>query len=74
MRYKTRSQKLLINIQNLTLGEPNVAILSSVDHAVLDPHGKGEDKTFLRIVAKPTSIYNQLILPVQVVEKKETSQ
>lgn len=69
----TKSQKLFINIQNLTLGEPNVAILSAVDRPVLDPPGKGESKTFLRIVAKPTSVYNQLILPVQTVDKKESN-
>lgn len=70
----TKAQKLFINIQNLVLGDPNVAILSAVDHAVLDPPGKGQEKTYLRIVAKPSSIYNQLVLPVQVVDKKEASQ
>lgn len=70
----TKAQKLFINVQNLTLGDPNVAILSAVDNPVIAPPGKGETKTYLRIVAKPSSIYNQLILPVQAVDKKEVSQ
>lgn len=69
----TKAQKLFINVQNLTLGEPNVAILSAVDRPVIEASGKGESKTFLRIVAKSSSIYNQLILPVQVVDKKESN-
>jgi hypothetical protein len=67
----TKAQKLFINIQNLTLGDPNLAILSAVDNPVIEPEATGKNKTFLRIVAKPTSIYNELILPVQVAEKKE---
>lgn len=68
----TRKQKLFIDVRNLTLGEPNVAILSSVDDAVLEPESAGaRSKTYLRIVSKPNTLYNQLILPVQTVEKKE---
>jgi len=70
----TKAQKLFVNVQNLVVGDPNVAILSAVDHPVLHPPGKGEDKTYLRIVAKPSSVYNQLVLPIQVVDKKEASQ
>ena len=64
-------KKLFINIQNMTIGDPNVAILSSVDNAVLEGKGSGDHVTYLRIVAKPNSIYNQLVLPVQIAEKKE---
>ncbi|MGK5086904.1 hypothetical protein WDW86_05050 [Bdellovibrionota bacterium FG-2] len=60
---KTRDQSLYINTQNLMLGDPNLAILSSVDQAVIEPKGE----TYLRIVAKPTSSYNQLILPVETI-------
>lgn len=68
---KTKAQRLLVNVQNLVLGDPNVAILSSADHTVLEPEGSGHDKTSLRIVAKPSSLYHQLILPIQIVEKQE---
>jgi len=67
----TKDKKLLINIQNLMLGEPNLAILSNVDSPLVEP-GKGEkSKTFLRVVAKPTSIFSKLVLPIEVVEKKQ---
>ncbi len=67
----TQAQRLFINVQNLVLGDPNVAILSSVDHSILEPEGSEKSKTTLRIVAKPSSLYHQLILPIQVVEKKK---
>lgn len=68
---ETKAQRLFVNVQNMVLGDPNVAILSMVDHSVLEPKGSGHDKTFLRIVAKSSSLYNQLILPIQVIEKRE---
>ena len=71
LRNSTKLQTLFVNVQNLVLGDPNVAILSAVDQAILGPEGSGHDKTYLRIVAKPSSLYNQLILPIQVIEKKE---
>ena len=67
----TKHQKLFINVQNLAIGDPNVAILSAVDQAVVEPGSTERSKTYLRIVAKPSSIYNQLILPIQTVDKKE---
>ena len=67
----TKKQKLFVNVQNLVLGDPNVAILSSVDQSIIEPEGSNHDKTYLRIVAKPTSLFNDLILPIQVAEKKE---
>lgn len=63
----TSKQSLLIDIKNLTLGEPNQALLSHIDESVLDVDGKR--KATLRIVAKPTSVYSKLILPVEVIKK-----
>lgn len=68
----TKAQRLLVTIQNLMLGDPNVAILSMIDQPVLESKGSEQSKTYLRIVSKPSSLYNQLILPVQVVEKRES--
>ena len=68
---KTKAQRLFVNIQNLVLGDPNVAILSTIDQTVLEPEGSAREKTYLRIVAKPSSLYHQLILPIQIVEKQE---
>jgi hypothetical protein len=66
----TKDQKLFINVQNMNLGDPNVALLGSVDDALIEPEATGRHKTYLRIVAKPTSIYNELKLPIQVAERK----
>ena len=73
LKNTTKKQKLFIDVRNLSLGEPNVVILSSVDDAVLGPDTKdgGRSKTYLRIVAKPNTLFSQLVLPVQTVEKKE---
>ena len=66
----TKDQKLFVNVQNMSLGDPNVALLGSVDDALIEPESTGRHKTHLRIVAKPTSIYNELKLPIQVAERK----
>ena len=66
----TKDQKLFVNVQNMSLGDPNVALLGSVDNALIEPESTARHKTFLRIVAKPTSIYNELKLPIQVAERK----
>lgn len=65
----TKDQKLFINVQNLILGDPNLALLSMVDQTVIEP-GSSKNKTYLRIIAKSTSIYNELKLPIQVVSKE----
>lgn len=70
IRNQTKDKKLLVNIQNLMLGEPNQAILSNVDTPVIFPEKQGTSRTLVRIVAKPTSIYSKLILPIETVEKK----
>ena len=50
-----------IDLTSLTLGRPDMALLSQVDHKELNPEQKAS--TFLRIVAKPTSVYYNLSLP-----------
>ncbi|MBS1983563.1 MAG: hypothetical protein JST16_05265 [Bdellovibrionales bacterium] len=65
----TQRKSLYINIQNLMLGDPNTAIVSSVDSAVLAPKGEVGASTYLRVVARSTTSPPQLVLPVQIVEK-----
>ena len=60
--------RLFVNIQNLMLGDPNLAIMASVDNPILESRGKDGAKTYLRVVAKSTASYSKLILPVQIVE------
>ncbi len=62
-------KKVLLDISNLSMGEPNLALLSNLDSAVLDGSSQEGQKTLLRIVAKPTAVYSQLLLPTELVEK-----
>jgi hypothetical protein len=66
----TQHQKLFINVRNLMLGDPNVALIGMVDQDVIEPEGTANSKTYLRVVAKPTSRFDELKLPVQVIERK----
>jgi hypothetical protein len=55
-----------VDLKSLSLGRPNTAILSQVDEKILYAVGssQGKSSSFLRIVAKPTSVYSNLFLPV----------
>jgi len=56
----------IFEIKSLTLGRPNQALLSQVDKKILKP----KEATFLRIVAKPTSIYYNVNLPIASIPSK----
>lgn len=47
----------------LSLGEPNLALLSQVDHKTLN---EKQPSTLLRVVAKPTSAYRSIVLPIRI--------
>ena len=53
-----------LDLKNLSLGTPNVALLSQVDREVISSTKDKNNVTFLRIVAKPTSVYYNVHLPV----------
>lgn len=57
------TKKYAVNLEKLTLGQPNTAMLSQVDRKVLGTTEK-DNFAYLRIVAKPTSIYYNVNLPV----------
>lgn len=60
-----------LDVKSLTLGRPNVALLTQADSNILVP--KSDDsQTLLRIVAKPTSVYYNVNLPVAPIVKKFT--
>lgn len=63
-------KKYAIDVKSLTLGTPNVALLSQVDKKILKGSKSKENVTFLRIVAKPTSVYYNIALPVAPIIKK----
>lgn len=61
--------KYLVNLEKLTLGQPSTAMLSQVDHKMLGTTDK-DNFAYLRIVAKPTSIYHNVYLPIAPIVKK----
>lgn len=61
------SKEYAIDLESLTLGNPNVALLSQVDHKRLESKKKKDHTTYLRIVSKPTSVYYSVSLPVSPV-------
>ncbi|MBP6218546.1 MAG: hypothetical protein KA436_08170 [Oligoflexales bacterium] len=63
-------KKFAIDLKSLTLGRPNVALLSQVDDKVISPIGTGKHITLLRIVAKSTSVYSSLSLPIEPIVTK----
>lgn len=64
-------QTFAIDLKSLSLGRPNAALLSQTDEKILNPKGKGPSVTYLRIVAKPTSIYRTITLPVAPIKTKQ---
>ncbi|MGE4233052.1 MAG: hypothetical protein AB7F43_06965 [Bacteriovoracia bacterium] len=60
-----------INLKDLVLGTPNMAILSQIDRNVLKSEATKENTAYLRIVAKPASIYYSVNLPFEKLEEKK---
>ncbi len=65
----SRSKHFHIDVRKLTLGQPNLAILSQVSRDFIGPHKTGEDVAYLRVVAKPASLYRRVTLPITWEEK-----
>ncbi|PIP94750.1 MAG: hypothetical protein COW00_02315 [Bdellovibrio sp. CG12_big_fil_rev_8_21_14_0_65_39_13] len=66
IRNLSKKKEYAVGIRSLSLGRPNQALLSQVDKKLLKPN----EATFLRIVAKPTSIYYNVNLPVGAVQSE----
>lgn len=54
-----------VDVRHLTVGDPNLAILSQSDQATLYPKGKGVSETLVRVVAKNTSSSSDVILAME---------
>ncbi len=54
-----------VDVRHLTVGEPNLAILSQSDETTLFPNGKGVSETLIRVVAKNTSSSSDVILAME---------
>lgn len=57
-----------VDVRHVTVGEPNLAILSQSDEAILYPKGKGVHQTLLRVVAKNTASSRDVILAMEAQE------
>lgn len=67
----TASQsKYEIDIRRLKIGEPNLALMSQVDRKVIEPEQTGRNVARLTIVALPSSLSRDVILPVSWVKKE----
>ena len=51
------NRDFVIDVTKLTLGSPNTAILSQIDESKISGSEENEKPVFLRIVAKPASVY-----------------
>jgi hypothetical protein len=69
-KYRTKSYKT--QLDELRFKSSNQSIISLVDDEILVPKGKGNHRTTLKVVAKPTASIDDIVLPIKLlVEKKE---
>lgn len=64
-------KNLEIDVRHITVGNPNMAILSQSDESTLFPKGKGVNETFVRVVAKNTSSSRDVILAMESDEPEQ---
>lgn len=68
----TASQsKYEIDIRRLKIGEPNLALMAQVDRNTIEPEASGRNVAYLTIVALPSSLSRDVVLPVSWVKKEE---
>ena len=67
------SKQLAIDIRRLTIGKPNLAVLSQIDDSELAPRGKDGSETYLRVVTKSGSTSSNLIVPMSESEPKDSN-
>ncbi len=65
-------EKVEIDVRKLKIGQPNLAIFSSVDRDILEPKKTGRNVALLKIIAKPASLASEVILPIAWVKGKES--
>ena len=61
-----RKTGISLDVSKLTLGNPNLAVLSQIDNEILPKKGKITSSTTLRIVAKSSATYRDIKLPIVV--------
>lgn len=68
---KASQSKYEIDIRRLKIGEPNLALMSQVDRSIIEPEPTGNNVAYLTIVALPSSLSRDVVLPVAWVKKEE---
>lgn len=58
-------KNLEIDVRHISVGNPNMAILSQSDDVTLFPKGKGVNETLVRVVAKNTASSRDVILAME---------
>lgn len=61
-----QSNSVTLDLRQLKLGKPNLAILSQADQLALTGKIRGRNETLLRVVAKSTSRYSDIRIPVGI--------
>ena len=64
IKTQSKKQAFAINVENLAIGQPNLALLAQVDRPLIG--GEEARQTLLRIVAKPGASSRKIILPVAI--------
>lgn len=54
-----------VDVRHISVGDPNLAILSQSDESSLSPKGKGVSETLVRVVAKNTASSSDVILAME---------
>ena len=67
---KASKSKYQVDIRRLKIGEPNLALMSQVDRKVIEPESTGKNVAYLTIVALPSSLSRDVVLPVAWVKKE----
>lgn len=65
LKNESYKKEIQIDVRNLAIGKPNLAILSQIDEATLSKDGKLGSETYLRVVTKSGSSSRNLIIPMK---------
>lgn len=72
LRNDDKKKDYHIDIRRLSVGRPNLAVLSQVDQMVLPPAKTKPHETTLRVVTKSTAYLTDIVLPLSVHQSKES--
>lgn len=68
---KSSANKYEIDVRRLKIGNPNLALMSQVDRKTIEPEATKRNVAYLTIVALPSSLSRDVVLPLAWVRKAE---